>query len=143
MKHQNNGNCAKCDSIIKDCSDELKAWFKAEQKADPELHACCGRRDKAGQDAELARGTSKAKFGESPHNYLPSRAIDVFFQVDGKALWAFQRYKALAKRKPSNIIWGGDWDNDGLSTDEKWIDSPHFQEVDWKKKVKGYPKGNE
>jgi len=35
--------------------------------------------------------------------------------------------KAMGKQEGVNIIWGGDWDSDGLTSDTGFFDAPHFQ----------------
>jgi len=37
----------------------------------------CGHRDRISQDKAYSEGNSKARWGESLHNSLPSRAVDI------------------------------------------------------------------
>jgi peptidoglycan L-alanyl-D-glutamate endopeptidase CwlK len=140
--HQNNGKCPKCQEILKDAHPDLRAWFEKEQSADPELHCSCSKRGRADQAAAKEGGFSKAAYGESPHNYAPSWAIDLFFIVNGTAAWVLSRYAALAKRKPASVIWGADWNDNGRTDDEKFRDSPHFEIHGWRKLEPRFPKGS-
>lgn len=77
------------------------------------------------------------------HNYKPSRAVDVYAYVNGKASWAEKDLCYLAgvitataerlRREgkiQSKIRWGGNWDSDGvIITDQSFIDLPHYELV--------------
>jgi peptidoglycan LD-endopeptidase CwlK len=52
----------------------LKALNEAIKTTD--FTVICGPRGAAAQAAAFKAGASKAKFGQSPHNYLPALAID-------------------------------------------------------------------
>lgn len=66
-------------------------------------------------------------------------AFDIYGYVEGKATWdkyilesIANHIKKVAKgRYNVNLIWGGDWDNDGIRVDkdpdEKFFDGAHFQ----------------
>jgi len=74
----------------------------------------------------------------SNHNYYPSRAIDVapypidwtddlsFAYFAGKVM---ELYRVLKKEGviKSNIRWGGDWNINGKTKDERFVDLPHFE----------------
>mgnify|MGYP000645743792 CR=1 FL=1 len=75
------------------------------------------------------------------HNFLPSRAGDIYAFVGGKALWS-ERYlvylggviMTTAKRLFAEgrihhqIRWGGNWDRDGfILDDQNFDDLPHFE----------------
>jgi hypothetical protein len=86
----------------------------------------CGPRGRADQEAAFARGNSKARFGQSPHNY--GLAVDMvhgtrFWDLSKKE-WAWIGYfsKVVANRIKVPITWGGDWG---------W-DMAHWQLRDWK-----------
>jgi len=139
--HINNGNCPKCAEFFKSADSKLIAWFKKEQKRDPEVHVSCSSRDRKAQEIAKDGGFSKAAYGYSPHNYKPSWALDLFFLINGSAAWILSRYKAIASRKPSHILWGADWNDNGRTDDEKFRDSPHFEIKGWKKLESNYPNG--
>ena len=67
----------------------------------------------------------------SRHMELPSGALDVgMLQADGIVTWpadALQKFSRLMLAADGRIRWGGDWDGDGHSDDEKALDMPHFE----------------
>lgn len=134
-KHLNYKSCPKCDEFLKVADARLKKWFTAQKEKDPSLHISCSVRDKATQTAALASGASKAAFGKSPHNYSPALALDLFWIIDGKAIFEKSKYETLAKTMPKDIEWGGAW--------VSFQDMPHFQVKNWKSFAKNYPNGNE
>ncbi len=132
--HLNKAQCAACDQIVTLCSEDLQKWFHSERAEDLSLHALSSYRGKDRQEAHFQAGRSKAHFGESPHNYSPSRALDVVFVVQGQNSWNLVKLDTMAKRAPSNIEWGGYW--------KDFKDNPHFQEREWKTMVTNFPNGN-
>lgn len=62
--------------------------------------------------------------GESRHNSLPSRALDVaFLLADGSASWSgllLSKFARLMKAADARIRWGGDFPGD-------FKDGPHFE----------------
>lgn len=143
MKHANNGTCQACAETLKNVADHLREWFEGEQLANPNLHCSTGYRGEIEQNAAANRGASKAKFGQGAHNYKPAMAVDVYHRDDkGSATWPSDLFQDLADRKPDDIEWGADWNDNGRSDDETFIDKPHFQIKGWKKLVKNYPNGN-
>jgi peptidoglycan LD-endopeptidase CwlK len=78
----------------------------------------------------VARGASKTM--RSRH--LTGHAVDVVAMVGGRISWEFPLYLAIrdamfAAAKELGIVlrWGADWDGDGDSKDETFVDSPHFE----------------
>jgi len=67
----------------------------------------------------------------SRHMELPSGALDVgMLQADGTVTWpaeALRKFARLMLAADWRIRWGGDWDGDGSSADEKSPDFPHFE----------------
>ena len=61
--------------------------------------------------------------GESKHNSLPSRALDVaFLLADGEVSWSgllLSKFARLVKAADARVHWGGDW--------LKFKDRPHFE----------------
>lgn len=92
-------------------------------------------RGEADQNRAFANGNSKARFGQSPHNY--KMAVDfVHFQ----RMWQLTRKeweiigligKEVARRKNIKITWGGDW---------RFWDPAHWELADWKKRRDALPK---
>ena len=61
--------------------------------------------------------------GESKHNVLPSRALDVaFLLADGSVSWSgllLSKFARLMKAADARVHWGGDWPG--------FKDRPHFE----------------
>lgn len=136
-KHTNDpGPCPQCNQLLVDTDQTLVDWFAAQRASDPQLHVSCGKRNRVLQEAALNGGHSNAPYGKSPHNYSPSRAIDLFWMRDGKAVWDRDGYKALRKGMPDTMQWGGEFPG-------PFKDAPHWQIKGWIKLVTNYPNGNE
>lgn len=101
----------------------------------------CGTRTLAEQQEAYDNGASKLKPGESKHNRYPSDAIDIVPYIATKA-WAKGKdltpkiYKefandffAVAEKYNIKIRWGGDWDMDGDSSDQSFMDFAHYERV--------------
>ena len=84
----------------------------------------CGHRGKAEQEKAYLSGTSRAKWGQSKHNQMPSLAVDVVpLPLDWEDIPAFEKLgeKIMAKAKELGIKvkWGKYFK--GL------VDYPHFE----------------
>lgn len=95
----------------------------------------CGNRDEVMQEDAFKRGVSKARYGESPHNYFPSYAVDLAPWKQGinwKDLNAFRdlavRFKRIAEEEGIDITWGGDFKG-------SFKDLPHYELTNWKSLV--------
>lgn len=81
-------------------------------------------------ETENRRKVTNSKPGTSEHNKYPSRAIDILF-IDGKKIVEDQKaYMALARfirSKYPAVTWGADWNKNWKTSDERFIDMPHFQ----------------
>lgn len=66
-------------------------------------------------------GKSKARCGQSLHNYEPALAFDVAFTPNGRDLdWSKKLFAEFADIcKSEGLEWGGDW--------KGFYDGPHFQ----------------
>jgi peptidoglycan L-alanyl-D-glutamate endopeptidase CwlK len=90
------------------------------------------QRNKADQEKAFKGGFSKARFGQSSHNWTPALALDVGpYPLDWNDIAAF---KALAKviRKHAkalkvDLVWGGDW---------TMRDYPHWELKNWRELAK-------
>lgn len=97
----------------------------------------CGHRGKEEQEKAVREGKSKLHFPNSKHNSLPSKAVDIapYFKdkpnIDWNDLLAFGFLagvvKAVAAKRGKKVIWGGDWNNDGRTKNETFLDLPHFE----------------
>lgn len=108
-----------------------------------EVSVLCGVRSKEDQDEAFNAGKSKVKWPDSNHNLRPgidefSRAVDIIpYFNSGKSRYdwedelAFARLAgvmfACARDEDVKIRWGGDWDRDNRSADERFLDLPHFE----------------
>ena len=83
------------------------------------------------QDELYRQGRSKPgpvvtykRGGESKHNVLPSRALDVaFLLADGSVSWSgllLSKFARLVKAADARVRWGGDFPGD-------FKDRPHFE----------------
>lgn len=124
---------------LNQCVPALQALFHAvNQKM--ECSILTGFRGKEEQDAAKNQGASKAAFGQSPHNYLPSFAVDAApYPIDWNNTKRFYDFAKIvletAKEQGITIRWGGDWDGDGDFKDQKFNDLVHFEILGWKEKV--------
>ena len=92
----------------------------------------CGFRDKAAQDEAFASGHSKKRYPDSIHNTSPSWAVDVApWPIDWNDDLAFARLfgiiEACAHKRGVKLRWGGDWDSDGESNDQSFMDIGHLE----------------
>lgn len=116
---------------LKTCHSDLQRLFLAVVREE-DCTIICGHREEAEQERAYREKKSKLRFPQSKHNVFPSRAVDVaFWPLDWKDIeghLAFGRFvveKAKALGIP--IVWGGDWDGDGKSDDERFLDLVHFE----------------
>lgn len=81
---------------------------------------------------------SKKPWPESKHNTFPSKAVDVApwsGGIDWEDTLAFARLygviEACAYNAGVPLRWGGDWDSDGESNDQSFMDIGHFEIARW------------
>lgn len=105
-----------CDQRLQDiCSELIK---------EIDFTILCGHRGESDQNLAFSLGKSRAKFGQSKHNSLPSMAVDIApYPVDWDDLDRFrdlaEKFCKIAVEKNINIKWGGDF--------TKLVDMPHFE----------------
>lgn len=95
----------------------------------------CGYRNEEEQEDAFRRGASTKHYPDSRHNTLPSSAVDIApYPVDWKDTARFARLvgyiERIAQEHGIRIRWGGDFDGDGYTVDEKFIDMPHIELVE-------------
>lgn len=108
----------------------------------------CGHRGKEIQDAYYEAGKSMKKWPNSRHNRSDdpyqnyqdaiSDAIDFAPYVNGRINWEDAHifsnvagcFMTVANDMAVRLRWGGDWDGDGESTDQRLMDWGHL-EIDW------------
>lgn len=94
----------------------------------------CGHRSEEDQNKVYNSGNSKVKFPNSKHNSNPSMAVDVApYPIDWDdtgRFYVFAGYVLLmADLLDIKIRWGGDWDSDFSTTDQRFNDLAHFELV--------------
>jgi len=123
-------------TLVKVWQDAVVAWAQTYPDS-PKPFLSCTYRSNEEQTALYASGRTvkgkiltKAKAGQSPHNYLPSLAFDVAFSNNGIADWRpflFERFAAIVEKVSNEVFWGG-----------KFItipDRPHFELKGWRQSV--------
>lgn len=98
-------------------------------------------RGRAAQTKAFQQGNSKAKFGQSAHNYLPAIAADLFpAPYDWNNRDSFKKLSVvimrIAKEKGITLRWGGDWNMDGDKTTSDAWDMPHYELHPWREWAK-------
>lgn len=96
-------------------------------------------RGRADQERAFAGGKSKARFGQSAHNYVPAIAFDLFpAPYDWNNRQSFINLSKvilrISKEKGVPLRWGGDWNGDGNLSDG-W-DMPHYELTPWREWAK-------
>lgn len=91
-----------------------------------------GHRGEEAQNKAFREGKSKLKYPRSKHNSMPSKAVDVApYPIDWKDIKRFeqliQHVLETAKKLGIGIRSGSDWNSNGSSKDEKFLDYPHYE----------------
>lgn len=91
-----------------------------------------GHRGQEAQDKAFREGKSKLRWPHGKHNSLPSQAVDVApYPVDWNDTHAFARLagyiQCVADSMGIAVRWGGDWNGNGKSKDERFLDLVHFE----------------
>lgn len=94
-----------------------------------DIAVVCGNRSEVDQNHAFKQGKSKTKWPNSPHNRMPSLAVDLAPTLDkGRTIpWdKINLFKILAKEVLANakelgidIVWGGNW--------KTFKDYPHYE----------------
>lgn len=131
-KHLNNGKCAKCLEIMgkyPNFHKPLQDWFFELQSRIPDAHIAYAGRGKIDQEDFFAKGTSKAHYGESPHNY--NLAIDFFQLTNIGARWDLSWFKDVINpeiKKSGFLTHGLDF--------KSFRDAPHCEVTIWRDMIK-------
>ena len=80
------------------------------------------------------RGNSKVQFPNSKHNSLPSLAVDAApYPIDWNDKKRFALFAGfvlgIAATKGIRLRWGGDWNMNYITLDNRFDDLPHFELV--------------
>lgn len=129
VRHTNSEKCARCEHILSkyQVHPELLAFFYVFRAAHPDAHISASGRGELEQNEHFEKKVSKAKWGQSPHNYEPVMALDWFrlTQAGGASFdlpWFREVMNPMVK-KFDKLVHGGDW---------KFKDWPHVELADWK-----------
>lgn len=92
----------------------------------------CGHRGQAEQDKVYAEKKSKVKWPNSKHNTLPSKAVDIApYPIDWNDEVRFARLmghiERVAYEQGVKIRLGLDFNRNGRSNDESFLDFPHVE----------------
>ena len=125
--------------LLKDAHPQLERLAVAVAGSGIAFRVICSYRGKAEQERAFAAGVSKARWLQSPHNYMPSLAIDIAPGVDGSIDWrdlrAFEliawEFGRQAKRLEIPVRLGQDWNGNG-KIDERFVDRPHIELHPWR-----------
>ena len=118
-------------SRLKTCDQKLQELFYEVVK-----HFDCsiieGHRGEERQNKAFADGKSKVKYPNGKHNQNPSIAVDVApYPIDWSDRDRFHYFGGfvlgVAKEMGMNIRWGGDWNQDTQTKDNKFDDLVHFE----------------
>ncbi len=131
-------------SRLETCHPDLQLIFNEAIKT-VDCSILCGHRKQSEQNHVYEAGLSQVKWPHSKHNIVPSYAVDAgpyFAEMqnvdweDGLAFAVFAGYlKRIAEelykqgKISHRLRWGGDWDGDGRTKDERFLDLPHFELV--------------
>lgn len=136
VSHSNSGKCPKCSEILnkyKGFNVDLGLWFIELQSRIPEAHISCAGRGKTEQELFLKQGTSRAKYGQSAHNY--NAALDFFRLTQaGGASFDSIWYKTVLGPQilPHQWIrWYG-----VIEGKDDYYELPHIELRNWRKLVK-------
>lgn len=124
--HNNSGFCSSCTSILNKYplfNSELRDWFRNIQKQFTDAHISCAGRGRLDQEILFHRGASKARYGQSAHNY--NAAIDLFQNDNGMALWDREWFDmVVGANLTPRLKWYG-------SPGASFYELPHVELADW------------
>lgn len=91
-----------------------------------------GHRGEEAQRKAVLAGKSKLGWPHSKHNRTPAMAVDAApYPIDWKDTERFARFAGfvlgVASQMGIIVRWGGDWNMDQRSSDERFVDMPHFE----------------
>lgn len=99
---------------------------------DIDFSVICGHRGPKEQNEAYKAGNSKLQYPDSKHNGFPSEAVDIVpYPLDYNDLGSFYLLAGyilrVAHEKGIKMRFGGDWDKDWKTTDQKFNDLGHFE----------------
>jgi peptidoglycan L-alanyl-D-glutamate endopeptidase CwlK len=127
-RHTNTPDCALCSQKLTQVDSVLQEFTRKFRSKNLNAHISWGYRGKEDQEKFLKLGTTKAKFGESPHNF--GLALDFFtIASTGQADWSKEFFENILApaAKEADLEWGGSW--------KSLKDMPHVEIKNWKSKI--------
>lgn len=127
----------KSRSLLGQCDIDLQVIFNEVIKYF-DNSIICGHRGEKEQNSAYYKGLSKLIYPGSKHNKQPSKAVDsVPYPINWNDINRMRYYAgfvvAIASILKSqgkichSIRWGGDWDMDTETNDQRFNDLPHFE----------------
>ena len=94
-----------------------------------------GHRDEERQNKLFKEGKTKVKYPKGRHNANPSNAVDVVpYPIDWddrERIHLFAGFViGIARGMGITLRWGGDWNRNWDTSDNRFDDFPHFELVD-------------
>ena len=91
-----------------------------------------GHRNQETQEEMYEQGRSQLQWPNSPHNTLPSRALDVApYPIDWNDRERFTLFAGfvlgIAENMGIKLRWGGDWNRNWKTSDNSFDDLVHFE----------------
>ena len=116
---------------LETCDERLQELFKEVVKRF-DCTIIEGHRGEERQNEAYREGNSKVKYPNGKHNKLPSIAVDVApYPIDWSDRDRFHYFGGyvigIAQQMGLNIRWGGDWDQDTKTKDNRFDDLVHFE----------------
>tara|TARA_Y100000310_G_scaffold199013_1_gene199000 strand:- start:6 stop:401 length:396 start_codon:yes stop_codon:yes gene_type:complete len=121
----------KSKSKLETCDEDLQEIFNIVIK----YFDCTileGFRGKGKQNEAYKKGNSKLKFPMGKHNKVPSIAVDAIpYPIDWEDRERMSYFAGfvlgIARMKGIVLRWGGDWDMDFKTKDNRFDDLVHFE----------------
>jgi peptidoglycan L-alanyl-D-glutamate endopeptidase CwlK len=124
---------AKCHPLLQDIANEAIKEI--------DFMVLDATRGRVAQERAFAGGQSKARFGQSAHNYVPAIAFDLFpapydWNNTASFIALSKVIMRIAAEKKIPLRWGGDWNSDGSKTTSDAWDKPHYELNPWREWAK-------
>ena len=108
-----------CDQRLQDLFNEVIKYR--------DCTILCGHRGREDQEKALASGNSKAAYGQSKHNYVPSCAVDAMpYPINWEDLNGLREFagfvQGVAATMGLEVRWGGNF--------KGFFDGPHYELTD-------------
>ena len=120
-------NLATCDERLQEIFEQVVEYF--------DCTVLEGHRSEERQNQMVAEGKSQLSWPNSNHNGSPSHAVDVApYPIDWSNRDRFHYFAGYVMGTAQSLgyplRWGGDWDSDTETNDNKFDDLVHFELVE-------------